>query len=76
MTFDLIYYFKHNSIMDLETDRKEKNSVPSLECYCDNEKKIRTVQDGGFGDKFIVEYCQKCYDSDDRQYEISMEMLF
>ena len=61
--------------MDLETDRKERNSIPSLECNCDNEKKIRTVEDGGFGDKFTVEYCEKCYEQENKEFEISMERL-
>lgn len=45
------------------------------QCNCDQIKKIRAVYDGGFGEKFTVEYCEKCFDSDDKQFMLSMEVL-
>ena len=46
------------------------------ECYCDNEKHIRVVFDGGYDDRDTVEYCQKCFDQEDNEFMISMEELF
>ena len=45
------------------------------ECYCDEKKKYRLIFDGGDSGNYIVEYCQKCYDSDDKQFMISVEEL-
>ena len=32
--------------------------------------------DGGSTGNYIVEYCQRCYDEDDKQFMISVEELF
>lgn len=45
------------------------------ECDCDEQKTIKVVYDGGFDEKFTVEYCQKCYDQENKEFEISMERL-
>jgi hypothetical protein len=46
------------------------------ECNCPEGKKFRVVFDGDYTGNYIVEYCQKCYDSDDKQFMVSMEVLF
>jgi hypothetical protein len=45
------------------------------ECVCDESKTIRVVYDGGFDEKFIVEYCDLCYEQEDKRFMISMERL-
>lgn len=45
------------------------------ECECAEEKKYRVVFDGDITGNYIVDYCQKCYDSDDKQFMISTEVL-
>lgn len=58
--------------------RKVTNDTPEIvvyECGCSDKKKIKVVYDGGFGDKFTVEYCEKCYDQEDKKFEISMEII-
>ncbi len=46
------------------------------ECECDDDKKFRVVFDGDSTGNYIIEYCEKCYDSDDKQFMVSMEELF
>ena len=46
------------------------------ECECLEKKKFRIVFDGDSTGNYIIEYCQKCYDSDDKQFMISTEVLF
>ena len=55
---------------------KDTSEIVVYECGCNNRKQIRVVYDGGFDEKFVVEYCQKCYDQEDREFEISIEELF
>ena len=45
------------------------------ECNCNDKKIIRVVHDGGFGDKFIAEYCQKCYERESKEFMISTEVI-
>ena len=45
------------------------------ECECLEKKKFRIVFDGDSTGNYVVEYCQKCYDSDDKQFMISEEGL-
>lgn len=47
-----------------------------FECECLENKRYRLIFDGGDSGNYIVEYCQKCYDQDDKQYVISTEELF
>ena len=54
-----------------------KNITTPLEyeCDCTEKKKFRIVFDGDSTGNYIIEYCQKCYDSDDKQFMISEVML-
>ena len=45
------------------------------ECECTEEKKYRVLFDGDSTGNYIVEYCQRCYDLDDKQFMISEEGL-
>jgi len=45
------------------------------ECECLEKKKFRIVFDGDSTGNYIVEYCQKCFDSDDKQFMISTEVI-
>ena len=58
--------------MDLHTDRKESIA---FECNCELEKKYRLTCDGDSTGNYIVEYCQSCFDSDDKQFLISTEVI-
>lgn len=46
------------------------------ECNCTERKCFRVVFDGGSTGNYIVEYCQRCYDEDDKQFMISVGELF
>lgn len=45
------------------------------ECICTEDKKFRIIFDGDSTGQYVVEYCQSCYDSDDKQFMISEEGL-
>ena len=45
------------------------------ECNCTEKKKFRIVFDGASTGNYIIEYCQKGYDSDDKQFMISTEVI-
>lgn len=47
-----------------------------FECECLENKKYRVVFDGASTGNYVVEYCQKCYDQDDKQFLVSTEVLF
>jgi hypothetical protein len=51
-------------------------SISSFECLCSEKKKYQILFDGGDTGNYVADYCQKCYDSDDKQFMISMEELF
>ena len=46
-----------------------------FECECLKDKKYRLVFDGATTGQYVVEYCQECYDQDDKQFMNSMEAL-
>ena len=50
--------------------------TPILTCKCLEQKQYCVVFDGGFNENYTVEYCQRCYDQDDKQFMISVEELF
>ena len=56
--------------------REEKGTISSFKCNCENEKKYYLIFDSGDLENYSVEYCQECYDSDDKQFMISMEVIF
>jgi hypothetical protein len=60
--------------MDSHTDNTENVTI-TFECNCEHEKNYRLTFDGGDSGNYIVEYCQRCCASDDRQFMVSMEML-
>ncbi len=54
-----------------------KNIIAPLEyeCNCSEDKKFRITFDGDSTGNYVIEYCEKCYASDDHQFMVSMEML-
>jgi len=50
-------------------------ALDAYECECQDKKAYRLTFDGGSTGHYAIEYCQKCYDSDDRQFMISMEEI-
>ena len=46
-----------------------------FECECLEDKKYRIVFDSADAGQYFVEYCQKCYDQDDKQFLVSQEEL-
>lgn len=59
----------------LENGLAEQSVQETHECECPDKKKYRVIFDGAYVGRYAVEYCQKCYDSDDKQFMISMEEL-
>lgn len=57
-------------------NRLEQPVQLSYECECADKKKYKLVFDGATIGKYAVEYCQRCYDSDDKQFLVSTEELF
>ncbi|MCV0412197.1 hypothetical protein [Nitrosarchaeum sp.] len=53
----------------------DTSEIIVYECDCNNRKQIRVVYDGGFNEKFTVEYCQDCYELESKKFEISMEVI-
>ena len=54
-----------------------KNIIAPLEyeCECQDDKKFRVLFDGDSTGNYIVEYCEKCFGQDDKQFMISMEAI-
>ncbi|MDF2426048.1 MAG: hypothetical protein OPY08_06415 [Nitrosopumilus sp.] len=54
-----------------------KNITAPLEyeCECLDDKKFRVLFDGGDSVNYVVEYCEKCFGQDDKQFMVSMERL-
>jgi len=52
------------------------SEIIEYECNCTERKCFRVVFDGGSTGNYIVEYCQRCYDEDDKQFTITVEELF
>jgi hypothetical protein len=46
-----------------------------FECECIEDKRYRLIFDGGDSGQYAVEYCLKCFDSDDKLFMISKEEL-
>ncbi|WP_428323710.1 hypothetical protein [Nitrosopumilus sp.] len=46
-----------------------------FECECEDLKEYRLEFDGGSSGSYFVDYCKKCYDDDDKQFLISMEVI-
>lgn len=57
------------------TVTKDTPETIVYECGCNNKKEIRVVYDGGFNEKFTVEYCEKCYEKEDQRFMDSMERI-
>lgn len=49
--------------------------TPILTCKCLEPKQYHLVFDGGFNEKYAIEYCQKCFDQEDKEFMISMELI-
>ena len=64
-----------NAHLNNETLDDIANSEDILECECLEDKKFRVVFDGDDTGNYIVEFCQRCYDQEDKQYIISMEVI-
>ncbi len=50
-------------------------SNSEYECDCTEDKKYKVIFDGDTTGVYSVDYCQKCFDSDDKQFILSMEVL-
>ncbi len=50
-----------------------KNSI--FTCNCIEQKTIKVTFDGGLSGNYIIEYCQMCFDQDDKQFLINVEQL-
>jgi len=61
--------------MNNSAESTPKFTEYEYECECSDTKKFRVLFDGDSTGNYIIEYCQKCYDSDDKQFMISMEIL-
>ena len=61
--------------MESKLVSKETIENSTFECYCSEEKKYRITFDGASTGNYIIDYCQKCYDSDDKQFMILTEAL-
>jgi len=46
-----------------------------FECECNNKKKYRLKLDGGSLGLYFVDYCQKCFEHDDKQFLLSVEKI-
>lgn len=61
------------------TNNSTNQTVSQTDCYeceCLEDKKFRIVFDGDSTGNYIVEYCQKCYEQDDKQFMLLTEELF
>ena len=58
-----------------ENTPTRKQDCYSYECECQNKKTRRITFDGAKIGNYSVEYCQKCYDSDDKEFMICEEEL-
>lgn len=45
------------------------------ECECTEPRVYRLTFDGGSSGNYVVEYCQKCYNEDDKQFLLSMGVI-
>jgi len=45
------------------------------ECGCASKKTHRITFDGGSAGNYTIDYCDKCYALDDKQFIISSEVL-
>ena len=61
--------------MNYNTDKKSNVAISVFECDCDNGKKYRLTFDGGDSGNYIIEYCQNCYDFDDKQFMLFTEEI-
>lgn len=59
----------------MENSTGLKPEFTDYECECLEEKKFRVVFDGDSTGKYSIDYCQKCYDQDDKLFMVSMEEL-
>ena len=46
-----------------------------FECPCNDKKIYRLIFDSGDTGNYSVEYCQTCYDNDDKQFLIRQEAI-
>lgn len=54
---------------------KPQHEPIAYECECEQEKTHIVTFDGGDFGYYIMEYCQSCYDSDDKQFLVSVEVV-
>ena len=52
----------------------QSTELTEFACFCKEEKKFQIEFDGGDSGNYIVKYCQKCFDSDDKVFMISFEV--
>ena len=64
----------HENVQN-EIQNGNVKSEYTFECECLENKIYRLVFDGDSTGNYIVEYCQRCFDQDDKQFMISMDEL-
>ncbi len=63
-------------LKDTQFKKSGKHTLEAVyQCDCNDEKRIRVVYDGGFDGKYTIEFCQNCYDEEDKEFMISMEEI-
>ena len=50
-------------------------SVPVFACECKEPQVYRLKFSGGSDGDYIIEYCQRCYDNDDKQFLMSEDRI-
>lgn len=65
-----------NNSENRASDNSLEQAQDIYECECTEEKKFRVTYDGGSSGQYAIEFCQICFDQDDRQFMISQERLF
>lgn len=53
----------------------EETESTTFQCECTIDKKFRLVFDGGQTGAYCVEYCQVCFDNDDKEFLILTEVI-
>ena len=59
----------------MENSTESTPELVEYECECQDTKKFRIVFDGASTGNYIIEYCQRCYGNDDKQFMISTEVI-
>jgi len=61
--------------MKQKISKHSNSNGNQFECDCDNKKKYRLKLDGGSLGLYFVNYCQECFEKDDKQDIISVDAI-